>query len=134
MMPRREALPPKVECPKRYMADVSHSLMDVEPPDTTCDTHFASSGTTGVVDLGASQTVIGSNQVTELLQELLDQIRAQVRRTPCQRTFRFGNHRTLASKHALLFPLCGHCFRIAAVPRPTPLPAVKIMYIERTVP
>ena len=120
MLPCREVLSQKVVRPKGDMPDASHSHMDVESPDATYDTHFASSGASGVVDLGASQTVIGSNQVTELLQGLPDQIRAQVRRTPCQLTFRFGNHQTLMSKHALLLPLCGQWFRIAVVPGPTP--------------
>ena len=34
------------------------------------ESYFASSGTVGVVDLGASQTVIGSQQIPELLQRL----------------------------------------------------------------
>lgn len=34
------------------------------------ESYFASSGMVGVVDLGASQTVIGSQQVPELLQRL----------------------------------------------------------------
>ena len=120
MLPCREVLSQKVVRPKGDMPDASHSHMDVESPDATYDTHFALSGASGVVDLGASQTVISSNQVTELLQGLPDQIRAQVRRTPCQLTFRFGNHQTLMSKHALLLPLCGQWFRIAVVPGPTP--------------
>ena len=44
-------------------------------------TCFASSGSVGVVDLGASQTVIGSKQVPELLHELPPNIRSQVRKT-----------------------------------------------------
>ena len=57
---------------------------------TTC---FASSGSIGVVDLGASQTVIGSNQVPDLLANLPDHIRKQVKKTSCNLVFRFGNHR-----------------------------------------
>ena len=84
------------------------------------DMLFASSGTVGVVDLGASQTVIGSKQVTELLQGLPDHIRSQVRRMPCQLVFRFGNQQTLSSQHALMLPLNSVWFRIAVVPGHTP--------------
>ena len=85
-----------------------------------CDTLFASTGTTGVVDLGASQSVIGNQQVPELMKQLPDEIRQQVRRTNCSLTFRFGNHQTLESHHALLFPLLGKWFRVAVVKGNTP--------------
>ena len=81
---------------------------------------FASEGTVGVVDLGASQTVMGSAQVEDLLRQLPNDIRSQVRRTPCQLNFRFGNHQTLASQQALMLPLQGKWFRIAIVPGNTP--------------
>ena len=45
------------------------------------ESYFASSGTVGVVDLGASQTVIGSQQVPELLQRLPSFVRDRVKRT-----------------------------------------------------
>ena len=70
--------------------------------------------------MGASQTVIGSKQVVELLEGLPKEIRQQVRREPCHLVFRFGNHQTLTSKQALLFPLHDQWFRIAVVPGPTP--------------
>ena len=85
-----------------------------------CDSYFASTGTTGVVDLGASQTVIGSNQVSELLSKLPDSVRQQVKRTHCNLVFRFGNHQTLPSRHALLLPLQGSWFQIAVVEGNTP--------------
>ena len=84
------------------------------------DTLFASSGSIGVVDLGASQTVIGSNQVNELLANLPSVVRSQVRRIACNLIFRFGNQQTLTSKHALLLPLGSTHFRIAVVPGNTP--------------
>ena len=82
--------------------------------------HFASSGTVGVVDLGASQTVIGTQQVGELLQQLPLQVKQQVKRTPCHLVFRFGNHQTLVSRHALVLPLGNETFRIAVVEGKTP--------------
>lgn len=82
--------------------------------------YFASSGTIGVVDLGASQTVMGHLQLKELLEQLPQAIRVQVRRVPCQIVFRFGNHQTLTSKNALLLPLKGQWIRIAIVEGNTP--------------
>ena len=86
-------------------------------PEDIC---FASTGTTGVVDLGASQTVIGSRQIPELLERLPLQIRNQVKRTNCNLVFRFGNHQTLTSRHALLLPIADTWFRIAIVDGNTP--------------
>ena len=85
-----------------------------------CDVHFATAGTVGIVDLGASQTVIGDAQVKELIQNLPEKIQNQIQRTTCNLTFRFGNQQTLTSRHALLLPL-GHAkFRIAIVPGRNP--------------
>ena len=85
-----------------------------------CDVHFATAGTVGIVDLGASQTVIGDAQVKELIQNLPERVQSQIQRTTCNLTFRFGNQQTLTSRHALLLPL-GHAkFRIAIVPGKAP--------------
>ena len=82
---------------------------------------FASEGTLGVlVDLGASQTVMGSQHVKEFLNQLDPQIRKTVRKGSCNLTFRFGNHATLKSKQMLLLPLKKFWIRIAIVPGPTP--------------
>ena len=94
----------------------SHNSLP-ESKETVC---FASSGTVGVVDLGASQTVMGHQQLKELLDQLPSAIRVQVRRAPCQIVFRFGNHQTLTSKYALMLPLQGQWIRIAIVNGNTP--------------
>ena len=85
--------------------------------DVAC---FASSGTVGIVDLGASRTVVGSKQVNEILNGVPTHIRSQIRRTSCNLVFRFGNHQTLSSQHALLFPLHGMWFEVAIVEGNTP--------------
>ena len=84
------------------------------------ETLFASTGTVGVVEIGASQTVIGDKQVPELLSQLPSEIRQQVRQVKCNLVFRFGNHQTLVSKRAILMPLGKVSFRIAIVPGQTP--------------
>ena len=97
--------------------DVNKEVVD---SDNQVETLFASSGSIGVVDLGASQTVIGSNQVNDLLANLPSSVRSQIRRITCNLIFRFGNQQTLTSKHALLLPLGSTHFRIAVVPGNTP--------------
>ena len=88
---------------------------DAEP---TC---FASHGSYGIVDLGATKTVMGSKLVPELLNHLHPSIRQQVTRCPCSITFRFGNHGVLESKQALVIPIQGLLLKIAVVPGSTPL-------------
>ncbi len=82
-LPRRDALKP-----------LSNS--ETEP---VC---FASHGSYGVVDLGASKTVIGTKGVQELLEALNPCIRNQCYRTPCVVNFRFGNQGMLTSQWALV--------------------------------
>ena len=93
---------------------------EIEIVSEECTSLFASSGTSGVVDLGASQTVIGSDQMKELLEQLPLKVKQQIRKTSCNLTFRFGNHQTLPCRHAVLFPLQGSWFRVAIVEGKTP--------------
>ena len=92
----------------------------VSESESSAECLFVSTGTQGVVDLGASQTVIGSAQVPELLKQLPSKISSQIRRVGCNLVFRFGNQQTLASHHALMIPLRDQWFRIAVVPSKTP--------------
>ena len=59
---------------------------------------FATHDAWGIVDLGASKTVIGSQHVSELIRSLDSTIRSQLQRCPCNITFRFGNEGTLSSE------------------------------------
>ena len=103
---------------KPLRSQTKHSEMAVVSEE--CTSLFASSGTSGVVDLGASQTVIGSEQMKELLEQLPSSVRQQIRKASCNLTFRFGNHQTLPCRHAVLFPLQGSWFRVAIVEGKTP--------------
>ena len=66
---------------------------------------FASHGPFGLVDLGASQTVIGQEQLNSLWKHLPVEITKNIRRIPCQTIFRFGNSSTVTCREALLVPL-----------------------------
>ena len=111
--------PSKGSCFHQHAASPAKTQITEHP--SICDVRFASSGTSGVVDLGASQTVIGSKQVVELLEGLPKEIRQRVRRDPCHLVFRFGNHQTLTSKQAIMIPLRDQWFRVAVVPGLRPL-------------
>ena len=69
------------------------------------DIMFVSHGPFGIVDLGASQTVIGQQQVPELLNHLPVPIRSKVKKVPCSTMFRFGNSSAVECQEALLVPL-----------------------------
>jgi hypothetical protein len=91
--------------------------------DTESEDHltlFATHSSLGVVDLGATKTVIGSQLVPGLLKGLSPEARQTVRRCPCKLTFRFGNQGVLQSEQALVIPIHGLLLKVAVVPGSTP--------------
>ena len=101
------------------------SNMFEKPPQPTetansADVCFASHGSYGVVDLGASKTVIGSSQVGDLMKSLPEEVRKKLSRSPCKMQFRFGNQGILSSEHALVIPMGDFHVKIAVVPGNTP--------------
>ena len=95
--------------------------VDAVGPDTTTAVLFASHGSYGVADLGASKTVIGSQLVGELIRHLHPSIQSQLYRCPCHVNFRFGNQATLSSQEALVIPLSSQLhLKVAVVPGATP--------------
>ena len=71
-VPAVSTLPIRVEPPSRVVVSAN-----------SADIHFASHGSYGVVDLGASKTVIGSSQVGELMQALPEKVRRNLSRSRC---------------------------------------------------
>ena len=84
------------------------------------DLLFVSHGCSGVVDLGASKTVIGSDHLPELIQSLDKNTQDQLQRCPCHMHFRFGNQGVLSSSQALIVPIGSAKVKIAIVPGKTP--------------
>lgn len=68
---------------------------------STAVTCFVSHGSLGIVDSGASQTVIGQHQVQDVLQHLPRS--TKVHEVPCHTVFRFGNSSTVQCDRALLY-------------------------------
>ena len=85
--------------------------------DVVC---FATYGSMGVLDLGASKTVIGSDFVPDLIDSLCPANRQQLTRGECKVTFRFGNQGTLQSQQAIIIPIGSLLLKIAVVPGGTP--------------
>ena len=81
---------------------------------------FASYDTPGILDTGATKTVMGNNHVKGFLDALSPEVRKQVQRTSCDIMFRFGNQGTLQAVHALVVPLAGMKLKIAVVEGATP--------------
>ena len=81
---------------------------------------FASHGSCGIVDLGASMSVIGARQFQELCQALPKTIKTQMREAPCQVSFRFGNDSTVTGRKAVFFPIGPQWIKIVVVPSNTP--------------
>ena len=74
----------------------------------------------GILDTGATKTVIGSELVKDLLASLDPSVRKMVSRSPCQVTFRFGNLSTSQSQQALVIPIGRLNLKVAVVPGYTP--------------
>ena len=116
---RNRELIPAIRQSLHCRAQRSHS--PAQPlSDDTAVTCFATHGSLGVVDLGATKTVIGSNQVREFLDNMDEGIRSRITKCPCKITFRFGNQGTLQSQYAMVVPIHGLNLKIAIVPGSTP--------------
>ena len=88
--------------------------------ETALVAHDYSQKAEGVLDSGATKTVIGSQLVGPLLKALDPNVRSQVSRSTCQVTFRFGNMNTLDARQALVVPVGPLNLHIAIVPGNTP--------------
>ncbi|CAL1136285.1 unnamed protein product [Cladocopium goreaui] len=82
---------------------------------------FATHGSFGILDTGATKSVIGSALVPELLRSLHPKVRNKVQRCKCSVTFRFGNQGLLDSNHAIVIPIGNLGLKIAVVQGHTPL-------------
>ena len=74
----------------------------------------------GILDTGATKTVIGSQLISSLINSLSPYIRRRVSRCPCNVVFRFGNLSTLESEQALVIPIGRLFLKVAIVPGSTP--------------
>ena len=81
---------------------------------------FASQGTFGIVDLGASLSVIGNQQFEDLCQALPESVLSRMKEAPCAVNFRFGNDSTVIGDRAIYFPVQQYWIKVVVVPSNTP--------------
>ena len=93
---------------------------DAKPVKTDETVMFATSQAVGILDLGASQTVMGRHQVAEFLEELPPNVRRQVYEQPVEMTFRFGNNSVVPCDRAMFVPIDQFWIKIAIVESKTP--------------
>lgn len=108
-----------LERPKAPQVDKPKSPMPGETPETA-EVLFATHDTWGIIDTGATKTVMGSEFVPGFLNSVHASVRDKIQRCPCDVTFRFGNQGILKSEHAMVVPVCGFDLKIAIVPGATP--------------
>ena len=82
--------------------------------------NFATSNAVGILDLGASQSVMGEHQLEDFLQCLPVQVRSKVFEQPVQMAFRFGNNSIVQCDKAVFVPIDRFWIKIAIVPSKTP--------------
>lgn len=116
---RQVSCPP--DCPT--VTDFSNPMPAKSPASTTADTSevlFATHDTWGILDTGATKTVIGNDHLKDFLNNLDPKIKPHVKRSTCDITFRFGNQGTLKASHAVVIPVCGMWLKVAVVKGATP--------------
>ena len=79
-----------------------------------------SEGSLGIVDLGASLSVIGQSQFDDLCKHLPKQVLQSMKETPCQVRFRFGNDSSVTGTRAIFFPVGAYWIKVVVVPSNTP--------------
>ena len=118
-VPERSVEPVKVSSP--FASQVEEPSRASEPCQSSdSQVCFATHSSYGILDLGASKTVIGSECLPDLIRSLDASIRKQLTRCPCHVTFRFGNEATLSSRQALVIPIGKLRLKVAIVPGGTP--------------
>ncbi|CAE7759462.1 GIP [Symbiodinium sp. CCMP2456] len=109
------------------LPDILHTVPAESEPyfgeeDSQEDRRSSKQQSEGVLDTGASCTVVGSQRVNEILEGLDAECRNGVRKTSSNIVFKFGNSSTLQSKHALLLPTSESTWlRVEVIPGSTPL-------------
>ena len=114
---------PRSQClSKSLMSHVPVVHRDLTQQTSTSEdtVFFLDHDAAGILDLGASKTVIGSQHLPSLIAQLDPALKKQLRRCPCHITFRFGNQGTLTSSQALVIPLGSLLLKVAIVKGGTP--------------
>lgn len=115
-----DRMPPQIKRSETSKPLSIHNSALERPPIEEEEVHFASSGAVGIVDLGASLSVIGEKQFKNLCQSLPKSVLGKMKEAPCTVNFRFGNSSTVTGRRSIYIPL-GHLWmKIVVVPSDTP--------------
>ena len=108
----------------KSISSIAHLPKDLDRPKNSCEfqhdedhhiTCFSSHDSFGIVDLGASQTVMGRQLVEEFMKSLPLETQEGHRVGAVNMTFRFGNNGTVECKQALYIPVGPIWIKIAIV-------------------
>ena len=110
----RKSMPPDASTclpkPAQPPAD-PQSREDVQCENLTESACFVTHGSSGIVDLGASTSVIGQQQFQELCKHLPRHVRSRMMQAPCAVNFRFGNDSNVTGRRAIFLPLANSGLR-----------------------
>ena len=98
----------------------NHELATVRVQLSEESINFVSQGTYGIVDLGASMSVIGQSQFTDLCRMLPKSVLQSMKEAPCAINFRFGNDSSVMGKRSVFFPVGDRWIKVVIVPSNTP--------------
>ena len=88
--------------------------------DQPCEPMFATAKTLGILDLGASQTVMARHQLDEFMDGLPESVRSRVFEQPVEMSFRFGNNSVVSCNRAIFVPVHKFWIKIVIVESRTP--------------
>ena len=123
------------ECGRREYPGSSKPLSSVDSAKTNrcsvedAQAFFATQGSFGIVDLGASLSVIGKDQFKDLCKNLPSHVIRSMKETACAVNFRFGNDSVVQGRRAVFIPLGKHWLKIIVVPSNTPF-LIAIMCLD----
>ena len=98
-------------------------IVGISSSRTSCDCETVLSaevGCPGIIDTGASKSVIGQRKVKRLIESLPISVRSKVQWGKSDTVFRFGNNGTLSSVGALYLPIGCRWMRLEVVAGETP--------------
>ena len=119
-VPRRMTECEKMEHPVSAKPLSSFKTAESNRSDEAAQIFFATQGSFGIVDLGASLSVIGKSQFKELCANLPPYVIKGMKESPCAVNFRFGNDSVVQGRRAVFIPLGKHWLKIIEVPSNTP--------------
>ena len=82
--------------------------------------NVVTSGSFGIVDLGASMSVIGEISWKILFKQMPTTVQNQIRQAPCTVSFRFGNDSVVQGNQAVYIPIGKYWLKLIIVPSNTP--------------